>query len=384
LSRRRVLQVGGGLVVVFAGGTLFRAYDQGVLSTGQGPAYDAWREWDVPTGSLPLNIARAAVLAASAHNSQPWLFHLSSNRIGVYAVPSRNLGTIDPVLREMYLSLGCALENVSLAAAANGLMATVQLMPDATDATFAAQVDLAPAERTVSPLYEAIPRRHTNRAAYADRPMAAETLQSIASLINVPEVALVWFTTPAAKGAFAELTLQATNDFIADPEQSADDFAWFRNSWSELQARKDGLTLDAQGLSPLVRVAGKLSSVSRDQANQGWLTSTRDIQLPTAAAFGILVVPDARDNVQRIQAGRMWQRLQLWATSQGLAMQPLNQVVERAEREQSAGLEPRTAQALASLVPQPAWQAVMPFRVGYPTEQTLASPRLPADEVVGR
>jgi hypothetical protein len=41
LSRRRVLQVGGGLVLVVAGDTLFRAYDQGVFSTGEGAAYDA-------------------------------------------------------------------------------------------------------------------------------------------------------------------------------------------------------------------------------------------------------------------------------------------------------------------------------------------------------
>jgi hypothetical protein len=71
LSRRRVLQLGGGLVIVFAGGMLFRAYDQGVFSTGEGAAYDAWREWNLQTGGVPLSLVRAAVLAASAHNSQP-------------------------------------------------------------------------------------------------------------------------------------------------------------------------------------------------------------------------------------------------------------------------------------------------------------------------
>ncbi len=234
----------------------------------------------------------------------------------------------------------------------------------------------------MAPLYEAIPARHTNRAAYTDRPLAPETLRTMAGLIDVPEVGVIWFTSTADKRAFADLTVRATEAFIADADQSADDFAWFRNSWSELQARKDGLTLDAQGLGPLVRAAGKLLSVSREQSNQAWLSSTRDTQLPTAAAFGTLVVHDARSNAQRIQAGRMWQRLYLWATSQGLAMQPLNQVVERADREQSAGLEPRFTRAIAAMLPERGWQAVMPFRLGYPTVQTLRSPRRPAEEVV--
>jgi hypothetical protein len=36
------------------GGTLYLAYDQGVFNTGQGPAYDARREWDAERGGWPL------------------------------------------------------------------------------------------------------------------------------------------------------------------------------------------------------------------------------------------------------------------------------------------------------------------------------------------
>ncbi len=191
VSRRRVLQAAGGIGLLLVGGTLYRAYDQGVFSTGQGPAYDAWREWRLQTGGVPLTLVRAAVLAASAHNTQPWLFLLSSDRIDLYAVASRNIGTVDPLRREMYVSLGCALENLSLAADAHGLAATLQLMPDAADETFAARVDLSAAESRVAPLYEAIPARHTNRAAYTDRPLVPETLRTLAGLIDIPEVGVV-------------------------------------------------------------------------------------------------------------------------------------------------------------------------------------------------
>ena len=84
---------------------------------------------------------------------------------------------------------------------------------------------------------------------------------------------------------------------------------------------------------------------------------------------------DKHDVIQRIKAGRIWQRMHLWATTQGLAVQPLNQVVERAEREEAGGSAPEFAPALAALVPEPDREALMPFRIGYPTAEALASPR---------
>ena len=63
-------------------------------------------------------------------------------------------------------------------------------------------------------------------------------------------------------------------------------------------------------------------------------------------------------------------------------MQPLNQIVERAEREQTAGLEPEFTRAIAALLPDTGWQMVMPFRIGYPTQEAFLSPRRRAEEVV--
>jgi hypothetical protein len=75
--------------------------------------------------------------------------------------------------------------------------------------------------------------------------------------------------------------------------------------------------------------------------------------------------------------------MHLWATSQGLAVQPLNQVVERAEREEAGGLEPEFTRALAAMVPKLDREALMPFRIGYPSAEALASPRRSAEEVIG-
>jgi len=129
-------------------------------------------------------------------------------------------------------------------------------------------------------------------------------------------------------------------------------------------------------------VLGKvLLPQSRTSNDQAWLAATRDPQLRTAAAFGIIVARDARATRQRLEAGRLWQRMQLWATTQGLAMQPLNQTVERAEREQTAGVTREINRGLQALLPERGWGPLMPFRIGYPTMGGLKSPRRPAQDV---
>jgi hypothetical protein len=276
VSRRRLLQAVGGACVVVVAGTLYRAYDQGVFSTGQGPAYDGWREWNSDAGGVPLALVRAAVLATNAHNTQPWLFHVSSDRIDLYAALDRNIGTIDSLRREMYISLGCALENLTLAAVAHGYAPAVQVMPDPSDHTFVARINLAPSQDAASPLYSAIPLRHTDRAPYATQMVPAETLKPMESLVEPPDVALIWFTSTEAKRTFSDLTLRATEAIIADPAQAADDFAWDRTSWSELQTRKDGVTLDAAGIGSVLRLLGKLVPVSREQSDQGWPNVAKD------------------------------------------------------------------------------------------------------------
>lgn len=180
MTRRRVLRVVGGVgalaaVAAIGGGTV-RAVDQGVFATGEGPAYAAYGAWRGNDGDGPLNLVRAAVLAANAHDAQPWLFRLDAGGVDLFADPARGLGAVDPLGRELALSLGCALENLVLAAGPNGFAATPRLFPNPADPAHAARVDLTPRDPVGSALYDAIPDRRTDRAAYTAAPVAAETL----------------------------------------------------------------------------------------------------------------------------------------------------------------------------------------------------------------
>jgi hypothetical protein len=74
--------------------------------------------------------------------------------------------------------------------------------------------------------------------------------------------------------------------------------------------------------------------------------------------------------------------MHLWATKKGLAMQPLNQVVERAAREVALGTTPHFGNALVALVGGLAWQTLLAFRIGYSTNEGLRSPRPGVSEMV--
>lgn len=378
----RALGLGVGTVAVAgAAGLTWRSIDGGVFATGTGPAYAAGTAAG-PGGTDPMGLVRAAVLAANAHNAQPWLFTVTARRIDVFADHTRNLGAVDPLLREMDISLGCAVENLALAAPPHGYAATVSLVPDRGDTTHVARVDLVPEQQPTSALFAAVGRRHTDRGAYdTSRPVTQQQLDELSALVDDPATDLIWFTGDARRQSFSDLTIRATQAFIADPQQAADDAAWYRTSWHETQDRKDGITIDPSGKSPLVRALAKMIPVSQAQNNAGWLSGTRDPQLPTASAFGALVVRNPLDVAQRLRVGRVWQRLHLSATVAGLAVQPLCQIPERIDRERSAGLAPEFSTAMSALLPS-GTHPLMTFRIGYPTTAPLRSPRRPAADVL--
>jgi len=382
INRRDFLKFAGATLVVAAGGTIWRAVDQGVFSVGEGPAYAPWQDWR-SAATVPERIVAAGILASNPHNSQPWIFRIEPTSVDLFADSSRQIGTIDPFRREMYIGLGCALENMTLAAEAEGLAAAMQLMPDAADERHAAHLEFTPAAPHSSKLYAAIPSRHTNRAAYdLERPVEHETLEAIRGLITETDVRLFWFADEAAKAEFGQTAVAATEALVGDEQQSLDSHAWWRQDWSELQARADGITLDAQGLGAFITGMAKLlPDGSRQQNDQMFVKNMREISIPSAAAFGMLAVRDEMDNMQRLQCGRAWQRIHLWGTAQGLALQPINQMCERADRERQLNIQPVLGEMVQGLIGDAEWHAIMPFRIGYPTRVTYPSPRRGLEQV---
>ena len=382
LSRRNFLKFSGVTLIAVAGGVVWRAADQGVFSVGKGVAYEPWSNWrDAATPTE--RIVAAGILASNPHNSQPWIFRITDSTIDLFADRKRQIGVIDPFLREMYIGLGCAVENMMLAAEAEGMSPTLGLVPDTNDEIHAAHIELVRSSPHPSDLYSAIPNRHTDRGAYdTTRSIAPETFDAIEALITEADVHMFWYREAEARARFSNAAMESAEALIADEQQSKDSHAWWRHDWDQVQETADGLTLDAQALGPITPIAKLIPDLSRQQNDAAFVKNVREVMLPTADAFGILAARDGSDNAQRLNCGRAWERIHLWSTTQGIAMQPMNQMCERVDREIQIGSEPVIGNIVRALVNDDSWHAIMPFRLGYPTQIVNTSPRRGLEKVI--
>ncbi|WP_412536358.1 hypothetical protein [Marinobacter sp. MIT932201] len=139
---------------------------------------ETWRHSKL--GSSPhvyRELVRYATLAASSHNTQPWIFKLEPNQIQVLPDLSRRCPAVDPDDHHLYASLGCATENLLLAARAAGLKGDCRF--DASKSGLVVDFEEAEAER--SALFEAIPLRQCIRSEYDGVPLTPEELELLQS-----------------------------------------------------------------------------------------------------------------------------------------------------------------------------------------------------------
>ena len=386
-TRRAVLGTIAGLLLAGLG---YRAWERGVFAGENGPAYAPWKDWRGTPGEGPRRPLHAAILAANPHDTQPWLFRISEDRIVIMADRTRRLGSLDPFGREMQMGLGCAIENLAIAARAFGLGAKSvpvegRLTAQPGDAPVtAALIELAPAAAPPTALFVAIPHRHTNRGPYRrDRAISPMRLRQFAQLVSSDDLRMAFVAEPGARHALGMLIVEATEQIIADPQMSADNARWFRAGRREIDKHRDGVTIATSGLSPaMIALAEMAPDVGARTADREWLAMTRDTQLGTAPVLGAILVRDRLDMVQAIEAGRAWQRLHLAATVAGLAAQPLNQPVEIADRDRVLGKPEPLATTLAKLAGMPGWDPIFVFRMGVPLRPAGLSPRRPLGAVV--
>ncbi len=274
----------------------------------------------VPTREEAAELIRHAVLAPSSHNTQPWCFAVDGSTIRIFPDRSRRLPVIDPEDRELFVSLGCALENLVLAARQAGYEPVVALFP-AGEPDDCLRVRLAPGQPVASPLFDAIPLRQTNRRDYDGRPIPEGDLARLTAVPAEAGVEIHLRSTPAAFGTVVGLVREADRRQLDDEAFRNELAGWIRFNAADAAARGDGLSAGSLDVPEAPRWVGEwgLRFVLT-----GVRQAVKDERLIRSSAALALVTTTWDDRWAWVAAGRTFERFALTAAALGIQLAHLS------------------------------------------------------------
>ena len=321
---RRVFNKGAAAVVVSA------SVPAGCSSDDTAAGYEelvaaTWRHAERPgTPGRPLlkELVRYGTLAANSHNSQPCRFRIDTNRISVQPDFSRRCPAVDPDDHHLFASLGCAAENIAIAAAAHGLRASVSLDTAGGDTI---RIDLEASPAADSPAFRAITERQCTRAAYDGKPVAVADLASLERVAADDGVATQVFTAEADKERILEYVVAGNTAQMRDEAFVTELRDWLRFNESAAVEHRDGLFSATTGNPTMPTWIGRIAFglfFREGSENDKYRDHIR------SSAGVMAFVAGQNDRQGWIDAGRSYQRFALAATALGLRHAFVNQAIE--------------------------------------------------------
>lgn len=306
-----------------------------------------------------------AILAPSSHNAQPWRFAVDGTRIHVFADPSRWLRVADADRREFFVSIGCAMENLHVAAAHFGFATETFYAPDLSEESAEASdifrvatvhVDrkrLASGSRAA--LFDAITKRKTNHEPFEEHDVAAEDLLALKEQVDEKDIRLWMAEDEDTHAAVQSMTARANAMQFVDRE------------WREELAEWIGK--GAFGTPWLFSKIGQLAMTYLDLSDA---TTAKDRQrIASAPVFAVLVAEEDTPRVH-VRAGQVLERIWLAATQRGVQIQPMNQILQI----------PELKEEVRQLLPDAGMHPQITFRMGYGAPERRRQPRRSVDAVL--
>ena len=320
LRRRQLILGAGGVLTLGATGAYILgapadSYDA-LVDELYGPAEPATGE----AAHIQLSLVHFATLAANGHNTQPWLFELNRNEIVILPDFARRTPVVDPDDHHLYASLGCAAENLAVAARASGLEPATSFHRNGITIT------LNPARsREVSARLAAIPKRQSVRADYDGKALSSEDLRALEAAGSTDTVDLMMFTASEDTERFLELIVEGNTAQMADPAFVRELKHWIRFNKRHAARTRDGLYTGSSGNPTLPGWLGNMffeGGFKTEAENEKYAGHVR-----SSAGLAVFV---AQENTPRgwFEAGRACQRFALEAAARDIKYAFLNQPVE--------------------------------------------------------
>ncbi|MDT5005457.1 MAG: hypothetical protein QOJ24_2633 [Mycobacterium sp.] len=264
-------------------------------------------------------LVELACRAPSLHNSQPWRWMFGGGVLHLFADHARVGHHTDVTGQEVILSCGVALDHLRVASAVAGWQATVDRYPDPHEHDHLASVNLHRAvvagehERALG---NAIPRRHTDRLAFAAPEPWAELEKQLRTVLDGSVVHLD-VIDDSGRPALADASRRTEQHRRDDASYRYELLWWTGHSHvddgipqSALPSSAEARRVDVARDFPVYRGGDGSSQVDRDHSKI-LVLSTFD---------------DSRENT--LKCGEALSRVLLECTTAGFATCPLTHMIE--------------------------------------------------------
>ena len=290
----------------------------------------AERTWQAgpPVGiegaTLARELVRYATLAPSSHNTQCWKFAIEGWGVAILPDLSRRCPAVDPDDHHLFVSIGCAAENLMQAALAHGLNAE----PRWDVAQGAISVPLSPPrnpQAQPSPLFKAMVERQGTRGDYDGQPLSVQELGLLERAGTSSGVRLLLLDGRPAMERELDWVVQGNSARVADAAFVKELKSWIRFSGADAVRTRDGLFSAASGNPVGPTWVGNLAF--------DWFFTPKSenekIARQIRSSSGIAVfVGQTADKALWVDVGRCYERFALQATALGIRNAFLNQPVE--------------------------------------------------------
>jgi Nitroreductase family len=269
-------------------------------------------------------ILEKATNAPSGHNTQPWKFKVAGNAISILPDYSRALPVVDADNHALYISLGCALENLVIAAKHYGFATDIALF--ASDKKEEC-ISVTLAENIISEngeLFNAIEKRQSTRAAYDGKSIPDTTLQQLKKAAIQDDAEMYVFSSNEEKSQlvpFIEegVLLQFQNkDFVSEL------IDWVRFNTATAEEKADGLYSKSMGSPSVPTWFGKLFLKMTGAKSEAIKTTT----LAMGSSALLLFVAKTNTKKAWVNVGRSFERVVLTATTLNLKNAHVNMPCE--------------------------------------------------------
>lgn len=286
---------------------------------------DTWRHNKGVPGDKSVvlrELVRYATLAPSSHNTQCWKFRIDEAAVSILPDLARRCPAVDPDDHHLFVSLGCAAENLIQAALAHGLMGHTNFDVAGGNAL---HISLESTRAVASTLFQAIPERQTTRGEYDGKPLLRQELELLEKAGSGNGVRLIFLAEPAVMENILEYVVQGNTTQMNDPAFVEELKRWIRFSGDEAVRTGDGLYTASSGNPSLPPWLGRrlfdLFFTPKSE-NDKYAKQVR-------SSAGIAVfAADHANPAAWLEVGRSYQRFALQSASLGIRNAFLNQPLE--------------------------------------------------------